>query len=441
MERGGHCIRREIVISDKYYKNTSEEGRALCKVTRTWWAGGSRRGNRTGCSIPLGIAALVVLSLPLTASPKPSAQPAPIRIGEIDPLTGKLAKHGSEIHEGILMALEEVNQRGGIQGRPVELVFRDDQSQPETAINQAEDLLYREKVLGLVGGYVDSLVGPVSELAAKHRVPYVASASLQRSLTRGRNNPYFFRVSHLDGIVRPLCGFIVDVLKPQSIAILYSATPGSNELGEEVRSCLLEARLRVSLHEKFRPGLHDFTAFLLKARQAGVDTLICGGFLPDHLMLVRQLKEQRVPIRSYVGPWGVAYESFVEEMGPASEGLLGMCAWNPGVTRAGTEEESTRFVKAFEDRFRKSPNSTTMHGYASARALLRAIEKAADSTSPLTGEAVARELRTVEDVTPMGRLAFDEKGDPKDYQQVVVQIQSGKMVAVYPPARAAGRLE
>ncbi len=400
-----------------------------------------RPGDRNGCSIPFGTTALLILALFFAAPCGLLAQPAPIRIGEIDPLTGKLAKHGSEIHEGILTAIDEVNQRGGILGRPVELVFRDDQSQPETAINQAEDLLYREKVLALVGGYVDSLVGPVSELAAKYRVPYVASASLQRLLTRGRQNPFFFRVSHLEGLVRPLCGFVVDVLKPRSAAILYAATPGANELGEEIRACLLEAGLRVSLYEKFRPSSHDFTAFLLKARQAAVDALICAGFLPDHLMLVRQMREQRVPIRYYLGPWGVAYESFLEETGATAEGLLGMCAWNPGISRPGTEELSTRFIQLFQSRFNKSPNSTTMHGYASARAVLEALERLAASSRPLTGETVAEELRRLDTLTPMGRLAFDERGDPRDYQQVVVQIQNGKMVVVYPPDRATGMLK
>jgi branched-chain amino acid transport system substrate-binding protein len=403
---------------------------------------GKTRGNRAGWSLALRIFALLCFVLTLLTPRQLPGQPPPIRIGEIDPLTGKLAKHGVEIHEGIIQALEEVNERGGILGRRVELVFRDDQSQPETAINQAEDLLYREKVLGLVGGYVDSLVAPVSEIAAKYRTPYVASASLQRSLTQGRNNPFFFRVAHLDGIVRPLCGFVIDVLKAKSIAILYSATPGSSEFGEEVRSCLEAVHLPVTLFEKFRPGSHDFSAFLLKTRQANVDTLICGGFLPDHLMLVRQLREQRVPIKHYIGPWGVAYSSFIEEIGPASERLLGMCAWNPGITRPGTEERSEAFVKNFQERFKKSPNSTTMHGYASARALLAAIEKAASAGSrSLTGEEVARQLQSVDIDTPMERLVFDERGDPKDYQQVIVQIQNGEMVAVFPPGRATGKLE
>jgi branched-chain amino acid transport system substrate-binding protein len=363
-----------------------------------------------------------------------------VRIGEINPLTGKLAKHGLEIHEGILYAVEEFNSRGGFRGHPIKLVSRDDQSQPEIAVNQAEDLLYREKVIGLVGGYVDSLVGPVSALAQKHHTPYVASASLRRALTLKRQNPYFFRVAHLDGIVKPLCRFVLDVLHPKRVAILFAATPGATELGQEVREKLKKEGIEMPVFEKFRPGSPDFSPFLLKIQNEKVDTLISAGFFPDHLLLVRQLREQRIPLKAYVGPWGIAYPSFVQEMKEASEHLFGMCAWNPGITLLSTEQASDNFVENFRKRFNKTPNTTTMHGYTSAYALLSAIEKVLQKGETLSGETISRELTALDLTLPMEHLVFDENGDPKYYRQVIVQIQQGRIEAVYPPDRATAKV-
>lgn len=390
---------------------------------------------------PWLLLSILALGYFCSSSPVPHAFASTIRIGEIDPLTGKLAKHGLEIHEGILYAVEEANSRGGIKGNQVELISRDDQSLPEVAINQTEELLYRAKVSGLVGGYVDSLVGPVSELAAKHHTPYVASASLQRNLTLGRQNPYFFRVAFLDGIVKVLCSFITDVIRPERAAILFAATPGSSEFGEEVRRCLQGAGIEVPIFEKFRPGSPDFSAFLLKVSRSNIDILISGGFFPDHLILVRQVREQRIPIKAYLAPWGIAYPSFIEEMGEASERLIGMCAWNPGITLPGTEQESKAFVEGFVKRFQKQPNTTTMHGYTSARALLGAIESVLNKGQELSGEAISEQLRSLDLSLPMEHLVFDRNGDPKYYQQVIVQIQQGRMVAIYPPERAKGKME
>ena len=363
-----------------------------------------------------------------------------IKLGEINPLSGHLAKHGQEIHQGILYAVAEINAQGGVAGHPVKLISRDDQSQPVVALNQAQDLIVREKVVGLVGGYVDSLVGPVSELAARHHVPYVASASLQRGLT-ARKNPYFFRVSRLDGIVQPVCHFAAQTFKAKTAAIFHLSTPGATEFADSLKSCLEQAGVSVPIREKFRPGWPDFSILLLKVQQTGVDLLVSGGFFADNLIIVRQLKERPVGLKGFLAPWGVAYQSFLREVGPGAEGLFGACAWNPGITWPGTEEMSRAFVEGFRRKFNEDPNSTTMHGYTSARAMLAALKAVFAAQEQLSGDTLSRALAGLDLTLPMGQLAFDEHGDPKYYQQVVVQIQQGKMVVVYPPERATGKVD
>lgn len=363
-----------------------------------------------------------------------------IKLGEINPLSGHLAQHGIEIHQGILYAVEEANAKGGVAGRPVQLFSRDDQSKPEVALNQAQDLIIREKVAGLVGGYVDSLVGPISSLAARYEVPYVASASLQRGLT-ARKNPYFFRVSRLDGIVQPVCGFLAQTFQAKTAAILHLSTPGATEFASSLEACLEKAGVGAPIHEKFRPGWPDFSILLLKVKQKGVGFLVSGGFFADNLILVRQLNERPLGLRGFLAPWGVAYQSFLREMGRGAEGLFGTCAWNPGIAWPGTEDESQAFAKGFRRRFGEDPNTTTMHGYTSARAMLAALKKVFENKEELSGPTLSRTLAAVDLTLPMGRLAFDEFGDPRYYEHVVVQIQQQKMVVVYPPGRATGQVD
>ncbi|MCL6621017.1 MAG: ABC transporter substrate-binding protein [Syntrophobacterales bacterium] len=393
-----------------------------------------RQGGRHGWL--LGLAAVLLLAG--AGSGKAAVQE--LALGEINPLTGALAKHGLEIHQGIALAVEEVNARGGLAGRRVKLLSRDDQSRPEIALNQAQDLITRERVVGLVGGYVDTLVGPISEMAAKHQVPYVASASLQAALTRKRHNPYFFRISNLEGILSPVCRLVGEVLRPQQVALIYMATPGSLEFAEGVEERLTRQGIRIPVKEKFRPGAPDFSMALLKVRMTGCEVLISGGFYPDNLLLTRQLREQRLQLQALLAPWGAAYPSFIAELGELSEGVLGTCAWTPGVTWPGTEKDSQAFITAFEARFQQSPTTTAMHGYASARVLLTALERALARSPAPTGEQVVKELRTLDLTLPLGRVRFDAHGDPLDYHHVVVQIQGGRLVPVYPPERAQARV-
>ena len=361
----------------------------------------------------------------------------PIKIGEINPLTGRLAKHGLEIHQGVQVAVAETNEAGGLGGQPLKLVSRDDQSQPDVAISRAEELCASERVLALTGGYVDSLVGPISEVARKYRIPFVASASLQKELAH-RNNPYFFRVARLQGFVQPLCSVLVEYLKPQRLAILHAATPGATELARDLEKCLQTNGLRVHLMEKFRPGTPDFTPLIGKFASMDVDVIVSAGFFPDHLLLVRQLKENRVAPKAYIGPWGIAYESFVREMGDDAEYLYGTCAWNPGITQPGTESISQAFVQRFRHMFHRQPNTTNMHGYTSTRALIAAMQQVIRRGKSLTGPNVRQALTELDVLLPMERLSFDESGDPRHYRHLVVQIQTGKLVVIHPYDRATG---
>jgi branched-chain amino acid transport system substrate-binding protein len=263
---------------------------------------------------------------------------------------------------------------------------------------------------------------------------------LQSGLTSGKN-PYFFRVSRLNGIVRPLCRFISHTFKAKKVAVLHVATPGATEFASSIKSCLEESGEVAVILEKFRPGWPDFSVLLLKVKQAGIEVLVSGGFYADNLILARQVQERHLGLKAFVAPWGLAYPSFIREVGQGAEGLFGTCAWNPGITQPGTEKMSQVFVEGFRKRFGEDPNTTTMHGYTSARALLAAMETVIEKKMELTGEAISRALASLDLQLPMERLAFDEHGDPKYYEHVVVQIQKQKMVVVYPPGRATGKVD
>ena len=361
-----------------------------------------------------------------------------IKIGEINPLSGRFAKNGIEIHQGIEVAVAEANTAGGIGGMQIRIVSRDDQSRPDVAISRAEELCSWQKVAAITGGYVDSLVGPIAAVTQKYKIPYVASASLQKELTQNKN-PYLFRVSRLQGFVEPLCGILTEKIKPQRLAILYAATPGSTELARDLESCLKKRGLMVRLVEKFRPGTPDFTPLIAKLAGMKIDVIVSGGFTPDHILFVRQLKENRMTPKAYIGPFGIAYESFIHALGKDADYLYSTCAWHPGITVPGTEEASASFVNNFQKMFSQPPNTTNMHGYTSAKVLIAAMQNVLNNGQTLNGENIRQALTKLDLVLPMEHLYFDADGDPASYRHVVVQIQKGKLVVVYPPDRSTGQ--
>jgi branched-chain amino acid transport system substrate-binding protein len=361
-----------------------------------------------------------------------------IKIGEINPLTGRFAKQGQALHEGILYAIEEVNKKGGINGRNITLITRDDESKPEIAIAKAEELAIREKVVAVVGGYVDSLVGPISEVCDKNKVPYIAPASLQRELTL-KNRTYFFRVSSLDAYVESMTGVVVDIFKAKKVAILYSSTPGSTQLAEEQKAVLESKGVEVVVYEMGTSGASDFSPLLTKVKDKQAEVVLSDFFLGDHMIMVRQLKELNINIKAYVGAFGVEYAEFITNLGNTSEYIYGTTVWEADITWPGTENETLSYIAGYKAMFGKEPDPLSMHGYSAARAVIAAIENAIKKSKPLTGENIRDELREIDIITPMQRVKFDSKGDPLYYPRMLFQIQNGTHAVVYPLDRATAK--
>ena len=192
--------------------------------------------------------------------------------------------------------------------------------------------------------------------------------------------------------------------------------------------------------EKFRPGTPDFTPLIGKLAGMNIDVIVSGGFTPDHILMVRQLKENRMSPKAYIGPFGIAYESFIREMGKDADYLYSTCAWNPSITQPSTEAASKAFIQRFYRLFNQQPNTTNMHGYTSTRALIAAMRAVIRSGQPLQGDNIRQALTKLDLALPMERLTFNKNGDPLHYRHVVVQIQNGKLVVVYPSNRSTGKI-
>jgi branched-chain amino acid transport system substrate-binding protein len=383
---------------------------------------------------------LAITAVVTALAPGAAGAAEPIVIGEINSRTGILSAQGRAVAQGIRIAVERANAAGGVAGRPVRLLERDDEGKPERAVAAAEELTARHRVAALVGGYVDSLVGPVSEVAERSGTPYVATASLDERLTR-RGYRSFFRVSSLAPYVSATVGLLTDVIRPQRVAILHSSTPGATQLARRQREALAAAGIAVPVFESFSAGLADFTPLLGRIRDAGADVLLSDAFFADHLLIVRQMTRSGIRVRGFLGAFGLEFPAVIQELAGAAEGLLGTTTWQPGVFVPAATAESGAFAEAYRARFGQEPVPLAMHGYAAARALLAAAAAALAEGRPPGGEALRQALARIDVETPLGRVRFDAHGDPLHYERVIVQVQAGRHVVVYPPAAATAPLQ
>lgn len=382
---------------------------------------------------------MIIFSILLLLISSCHRESAYIEIGEINPLTGKFAIQGISIHEGIILAVDEVNNKGGIRSKKIKLITRDDQSIPDRAVGIAEELCSKYRVKGIVGGYVDSLVGPVSDVAEKYKTPYIATASLDERLTK-KGYKYFFRLSSLDGFVKTTTE-IIKLLGPERVAIIYSTTPGSTQLAERQRVILEKAGIKVVSFEMFSPGITDFTPFVLRAKKQDADVLLSDGFFIDNLMIARSIRSQGLRFRAFLGTFGMEFPEVIKELGNSSNNIIGTAVWMPDLPVQGTESMHNEFIESFRKKWGKDPVNLSLYGYCAAKVLLQAIEKAMEKQEDPSGELIESEIRSMDLLTPMGRIGFDEKGDPRYYQVRGIQIQDGRHVIIYPVESARVRIK
>lgn len=355
-------------------------------------------------------------------------------------MTGVQSTQGLPVHAGIQYAIDEANKNGGINGRPLKLVSRDDESKPERALAAAEELISREKAVALIGGYVDTLVGPVSEVAEANQVPYLATASLDKRLVQ-RGYKYFFRMSNLEGFAQAAAGAITEAFGADNVALLHSVTPGATQTAERLRELLDAQSVKVSVVEKFTPGLSDFTPLLTKVRDADAQVLISLGFTGDNVLMIRQLKEQNINVGGFIAMFGASLRAPVFQLGEAANYTSHTAIWEPklGLVTPGAEEISQKFAQGFKEATGQEAGGLVQHGYSAGLALLTAIRNVAEAGQPLTPQNIRDALAQIDIITPVERVQFDSTGESMHYKIAVVQIQGDESVVIWPPDQATGK--
>jgi branched-chain amino acid transport system substrate-binding protein len=358
----------------------------------------------------------------------------PIKLGTQAPQTGSLAKHGIEQIKGIRVAAEEFQKKNNT---PVDLRIYDDESDSQKAVSAVEKLAGMDKVHGIVGGYGSYLVGPASEAAERYDTPYLTTGAVDTKLS-AKKFKNFFRLNFMPGYAAAQSGAIKEVLGAKKVGILYNSTSATAEIAEQLKAQLVAAGVEVPVFEKFEKGTTNFKPILLKLKDAKCDVLLVEGYFPDYVGTIKDAKILKLPVKAYVGAWGIGTPEFIRELGPMSEYVYGTSVWEMGTAPKESKDEEAAFVAEYKAKFNEEPSYIAMLGYLSGKYMLEAIYKGGGESGAYSPEKTRSVLRAMDTMSPLGRVAFDEKGDPKHFVAILFQTQKGNQVVIYPKDRSTG---
>lgn len=344
-----------------------------------------------------------------------------IRIGVGGAHTGDLANYGLPTVKAAQLVAKEVNAKGGLLGKQVEIVPQDEQCKPEQATNAATKLL-SEKVVAVIGHICSGATKAALPIYKDAKIPVMSPSATATPLTQSGDYPNFFRTISYDAIQGKVSAeFAVSKLGLKKIAVIHDKGEYGKGYAEFAKDTIEKGgKAKVALFEGITPGEPDYEAILLKVKQVGADGIVFGGYHPEASKLVMGLAKKKMKL-PFISDDGVNGDDILKIAGPAAEGIYA----------SGPEEYSAnpvynQAVAQLKKEFNTEPGMFFAQGYAAAQALTNAIAKAGSTDY----EALTKALRSETADTAVGKIKFDEKGDAIGVGFSIYQVKGGKWVIV-----------
>ncbi|GMA16902.1 amino acid ABC transporter substrate-binding protein [Deinococcus metallilatus] len=366
------------------------------------------------------------LALALSALSAAHAQ-GTIKIGAITSVTGRFAEFGKMQLAGFKVGVDEVNRKGGVLGRKIELVIEDNASDVNKGLAAAERLVNAGVPL-VLNEYSSSLVKAQAQYLARQKVPALVFSSSGDDITKPGND-YIFRLNQPATEYARAILNIFRANKFKNMAIIAGTGAFEKSVADAAQDIAKEYGIAVVEDQRYDKGLTDFRPVLNRIKAKNPDGILMVSYAEDSVALMRQAREVGVKPRLFAGgAAGFALPDFVKDAGTAAENVVTATAWIPQLRYPGTQKLNVELKKALGG---QDPSYHAAQAYAAVLAAAEAIRRA-DSTDR---EKVKAALGSLNMQTAFGPIQFKDYSGFRNQNpltMVAQQVQNGAFVPVYP---------
>jgi len=351
------------------------------------------------------------------------------------PLTGKQAKFGEIMKRSFEIAAEEINAAGGVKGKQLALSFEDSGGKPDTARAIVEKLIDVKKQPLIVGEYTSACAKAVAAVAEERKTPYLVVASADDDITR-QNYSYVFRQNQVnDHYADAFLSFMKEVVKPQTIAILYESSAFGTSGAAAMERDAQKIGAKVVLKEKFETGAIDFRPLLSQVKASKPDVIYTVSYANEAQLLMKQIKEMRIDAKLFAGgAAGFAIPEFIEGAAEAADYVVSATLWTTQLKYPGTAE----FSEKYKAKYGAYPS---YHG-ASAYAALHVAKDAMGRAADLTPDAIRDALKATDLMTAFGPVKFEDRDGYQNQnfiEPLAIQVIKGKFETIWPEKHASAK--
>lgn len=348
-----------------------------------------------------------------------------VTMAVVAPLTGDDAEEGKSIVNAVQLAVDEWNQKGGLFGKPIKLVSKDDKESPETAVTIANELS-DDKVSAVIGHYTSNCTLAARDVYSIRKTLMITPSSTNPAITDGIYATIFRVCGRDDEQGQAAASYVAKMWPDAKIALLYDNSSYGKDLADRFLAEFTSKTKKESvLYTHFDRSVMDFSSVVREVKEKEPTVVYFGGLFLQGAELLKTLRKEGVTA-TFVSGDGCWNKAFVERAGASvAEGSL--VTFNP--KPEGTGEGHT-FTSDYKSKFGADPHPYSLYAYTATIIALNAIQKAGTKDSI----AVAQVMRSQEFTTPLGAIKFNEKGDPAESPWTVWKIENGKFeLAPLPP--------
>lgn len=378
------------------------------------------------------IAAVAAIALALSGCSADDAgsESDTITIGASLPLTGEFSQGGLDTQHGYETWVEMTNEAGGLLGKQVEIVVKDDATQQETAVSNYNNLISQDKVDLLLGSQSSLLNIPASAIAEKNKMLFVCpSCGSPDMFNRGFQYIFFSQQAVATEQAKVFAEWVAALppdQRPKTAAYPTLDDPFAGPVVEGAEAILSAAGIETVYKDQYPATTKNFDSIVNAMRDAGAELVVQGAQFEDGVNMIRSMNRANYqPAFLYQSSSPTYGQQYLDAVGPDNaEGVMFSSSYSP----LAETEQNAEFVERFEQKFGQSPPEDAADGFAAAQVLAAAVT-AVGSIDDQAKLADWLRGNTVE--TLLGPLSWNEDGSPKgDF--LVGQWQNGVSQVVLP---------
>ena len=352
------------------------------------------------------VLAAALLTVPLAGCGNtPGGSGDEIVIGGLAPLTGSVAQYGVAVDNAVKMAVDDINDKGGLLGKRIKYISYDEKGDPTEATNAYTRLVDQDKIVALIGDVTSAPCEAVAQQAARDKLPMITPSGTSEAITTYGEN--VFRACFIDPYQGQLmASYASKKLNAKTAAILFdNGDPYTSGIADACEAAAKALGMTITNKEGYASKSTDFNSQLTKIKAGNPDVLLLPVYYNDVVLIAKQAKDQGLTA-TLLGADG--WDGVAAQLDAASADVVKNAYFCSQYSASSSDPALQNFLKTYKEKYNEEPNMFAVLGYDAMQIMAAAIEKAGTTNSA----AVIKALRETNYKGLTGTTTFDDKRNP-----------------------------